>query len=114
MGGQKKTERERDRELGAGVLSGSPHAPYVAWYHVLPGSGRGGYQKILGSPNDYGQVVDTVARGVRMELDYYNEVGQFSPQKRPQKRSPTNSIAMKRRWVGSPHRSVDAWTFPKW
>ncbi|CAK9081068.1 unnamed protein product [Durusdinium trenchii] len=32
-----------------------------------------GYQKILGSPNDYGQVVDTVARGVRMELDYYNE-----------------------------------------
>ena len=24
-----------------------------------------GYQKLLGSPNDYGQVVDTVAKGVR-------------------------------------------------
>lgn len=32
-----------------------------------------GYQKLLGSPNDYGQVVDTVAKGVRMELDYFNE-----------------------------------------
>ena len=31
------------------------------------------YQKLVSSPNDYGAVVDTVARGVRMELDYYNE-----------------------------------------
>eukprot|EP00438_Fugacium_kawagutii_P028797 Skav211412 [mRNA] locus=scaffold1528:477316:483401:+ [translate_table: standard] len=37
------------------------------------------YQTVIGSPNDYGQVVDTVAKGVRhfeqfrMELDYYNE-----------------------------------------
>ncbi|CAJ1397749.1 unnamed protein product [Effrenium voratum] len=31
------------------------------------------YQALVGSPNDYGAVVDTVARGVRMELDYYNE-----------------------------------------
>eukprot|EP00434_Breviolum_minutum_P034085 symbB.v1.2.030163.t1/scaffold3356.1/size58521/4 len=31
------------------------------------------YQTVVGSPNDYGQVVDTVAKGVRMELDYYNE-----------------------------------------
>ncbi|CAE8734675.1 unnamed protein product [Polarella glacialis] len=31
------------------------------------------YQFVIGSPNDYGAVVDTVARGVRMELDYHNE-----------------------------------------
>ena len=31
------------------------------------------YQKLVSSPNDYGAVVDTVARGVRMELDYHNE-----------------------------------------
>jgi len=32
------------------------------------------YKKLIGSPNDYAAVVDTVARGVRMELDYHNEM----------------------------------------
>jgi len=31
------------------------------------------YRKIMSSSNDYTQVVDRVARGVRMELDYHNE-----------------------------------------
>ena len=31
-----------------------------------------GYQKLLGSPNDYGQVVDTVAKGVR-NLEIFRE-----------------------------------------
>lgn len=30
-------------------------------------------QSLLGSPNDYAAVVDTVAKGIRMELDYHNE-----------------------------------------